>query len=165
VGFGIEDIFFVVGLSAFTSTVFAFCFRLGYAVKKKSTISQIACRCLGVFSLVFIGVALVVFLNIQMIYGSFGIMFGVGFLIVFLRKDLMIPGVAGAILSVIVYAVPCFFLQWIFPDIFKLTWHTEKFLNIFIAGIPFEELIYGFAAGGVATVFYPFVFCMRFETR
>lgn len=164
-GFGIEDILFLVGLSAFTSTVYAFCFRLLYVVEKGRTLFKIVCRFLGVFSLTFIGIGIAVFFNIQMIYGSFGIMFSIGLFIVFLRKDLILPGVAGGSLSVIVYALLCFCLQWVFPDIFKLTWHTEQFLNIFIAGIPLEELIYGFAAGWVATVFYPFVFCMGFEPR
>ncbi len=162
-GFGIEDILFVTGLSAFTSTVYAFCFRLGYVMEKGRTAFQIVCRCLTVFSLTFILVVIVVVLNIQMIYGSFGIMLGMGLFIVLLRKDLLVPGLAGGVLSMVVYSVPCFFLKWIFPDIFYLTWHTEKFLNLFIAGIPLEELIYGFAAGVIATVFYPFVFCMRFK--
>jgi hypothetical protein len=162
-GFGVEDLLFVTGLSAFTSTVYAFCFRLGYVMEKKRTLFRILCRCLGIFGLAFILIGIVVVLKIEMIYGSFGIMSGIGVLILFLRKDLIIPCLTGGVLSVIVYSLPCFVLKGIFPDIFKLTWHTEKFLNFFIAGIPVEELMYGFSAGAIATVFYPFVFGMRFD--
>ena len=51
------------------------------------------------------------------------------------------------------------------PGLFKNIWHTEKFLNIFIAGVPLEELLYGFSSGFVATAFYPYVFGRRFIHR
>jgi hypothetical protein len=50
----------------------------------------------------------------------------------------------------------CLLLSLIYPEIFHVTWHTEKFLNIFIFGIPVEEILYGYAAGMIATLFYPF---------
>jgi len=165
IGFGIEDVIFVTGLSAFTSTVYAFSFGLGYSTINEYNIKSVMLRGSAVLGLAFSLIALVVLLKIEMIYGSFGIMLGISCFIVMVRKDLAIPGFMGGIISTTVYSALCLCLSALFPGIFKLTWHTDQFLNIFILGIPFEEIIYGFSSGVIATVFYPYVFCKRFDTR
>jgi lycopene cyclase-like protein len=165
IGFGIEDIIFVIGLSAFTSTAYAFFFGLGYSTINKININSVLFRGATVLGLAFSLIVFVALLNIEMIYGSFAIMLCISCFLVMIRKDLAIPGFMGGILSVILYSTLCLCLQVPFPGIFKLTWHTDQFLNIFILGIPLEEIMYGFSSGVIATVFYPYVFCKRFDSR
>ena len=83
-------------------------------------------------------------------------------MIVALRRDLLMPALTGGGLSLVIYSILCLCLQILSPDVFQLEWHTHRFLNLFVLGIPIEELIYGFVAGMIGTVFYPFVFRMRF---
>ncbi|MCP4752247.1 MAG: hypothetical protein GY866_15225 [Proteobacteria bacterium] len=163
-GFGIEDILFVVGLSSFTSTVYAFVFRARYEHGKKTEIRAAARRGLTVLSITFLLVALAAIAEIPMIYGAFFIMAIVGLFVCVRRKDLFLPGLWGGVLSLVVYTLLCLAYLILFPGIFELTWHTERFLDIFVWKIPLEELMYGFAAGFVATVFYPYVFRIRFAS-
>ncbi|MBW1892641.1 MAG: hypothetical protein JRI91_02940 [Deltaproteobacteria bacterium] len=163
IGFGIEDLLFVIGLSAFTSTTYAFFFGVGYCMINKFSLLSVIFKGLTVLGSAFLLIVLVALLNIEMIYGSFGIMLGISCFIFMARKDLLIPSLIGGILSTTVYSSLCLCLNALVPGVFKLTWHTDQFLNIFILGIPLEELIYGFAAGMIATAFYPYAFSKRFD--
>jgi len=163
IGFGIEDLLFVIGLSAFTSTAYAFFFGVRYCMINEFNLLSVIFKGLTVLVSAFLLIVLVVLLNIEMIYGSFGIMLGISCFIFIARKDLLIPGLIGGMLSTTVYSFLCLCLNALFPSIFKLTWHTDQFLNVFIMGIPLEELIYGFSSGVIATAFYPYVFSKRFD--
>ena len=165
IGLGIEDLIFVMGLAAFTSTVYAFSFRRRYITVNRLILKTVFYRGSSVMGVAFLLVIIVAFLNVEMIYGSFGIMLGISFFIVLVRKDLLIPGFMGGILSTIVYSSLCLLLDALLPGIFRLTWHTDRFLNLFLLDIPVEELIYGFSSGVIATVFYPYVFSKRFDRR
>jgi hypothetical protein len=71
----------------------------------------------------------------------------------------------GGFLSTTIYGLLCLAAGKIIPGFFKDVWHTQNYLNIFIAGVPLEELLYGFSTGLVATAFYPYVFSLTFTTR
>ena len=105
------------------------------------------------------------FAKIPMIYGSFFIMIGVTSVAFFWRRDLVVPALIGGGLSAGVYTALCLVFAWLVPQVFEMAWHTEKFLGIFILGVPLEEILYGFACGFAATAFYPFVFGRRFVIR
>lgn len=165
IGFGIEDILFVIGLSAFTSTAYAFFSGNGYEPLDEISRRAMIKRCSAILGITFIMVVLVASLGIAMIYGSCLIMLGITLIICVRRNDLLMPGILGGLLSIMVYSLLCLAFNLLIPGVFNLTWHTEGFLNIFILGIPLEELMYGFAAGFAATVFYPYVFCKRFKRR
>jgi len=163
IGFGIEDIIFVVGLSAFTSTVYAFCTGLTYCANEALNLKRSLVKILLTLLSSFVMAGYLLHLNVPMIYGSFVIMVFITTIIILLRRDLLIPGLTGCFLSGIIYSGLCLCLAVIFPDVFKITWHTERFLNIFIMGIPLEEMLYAFASGSVGTVFYPFVMGLYFR--
>ncbi len=158
IGFGIEDILFVVGLSAFTSTSYAFFFKQRYEAIGFIQFRSICARCIALLGSTFLLVAIAVLLDIAMIYASFFIMLCISLFIFFHRNDLLLPSMIGGILSVTVYSLLCLCYNALFPDIFKIIWHSDQFLNKFFLGIPVEELMYGFAAGLIATAFYPYVF-------
>jgi hypothetical protein len=81
------------------------------------------------------------------------------------RPDLIAPALLGGCISAATYFLLCLAAAALMPGLFKNIWHTEKFLNIFIAGVPLEELLYGYSSGFVATAFYPYVFSRRFIHR
>ncbi len=162
-GFGIEDILFVIGLSAFTSTAYAFFTNRSYHIIGELQTKQVVLKCLTVLGSTFLMIGLILVMDITIIYGSFLIMTIISLIIFIKRKDLLIPGLTGGFLATTVYTLLCLCLTMLLPGVFKLTWHTDQFLNIFIIGIPVEEIIYGFTSGMVSTVFYPFVFNLRFR--
>lgn len=163
IGFGIEDILFVVGLSAFTSTVYAFCAGVSYHADESLNLKQSLLKILLTLLSSFVMAGILLHLNVPMIYGSFLIMILITTIIILLRRDLLIPGFTGGLISAIIYTGLCLCLAVIFPGVFKITWHTERFLNIFIMGIPLEEMLYAFASGSIGTVFYPFVLGLYFR--
>lgn len=81
------------------------------------------------------------------------------------RRDLLLPACIGAALAAAVYFAVCVLASLVMPGIFQGVWHTEKFIGMFVAGVPVEELLYGWAAGFAATAFYPCVFGLRFVRR
>jgi hypothetical protein len=159
IGFGIEDLIFVCGLGAFTSTGFLFFSGLRLENREeKNTPGKASRRLALLFSVTFLLVFIAAALGVPMIYGSFFIMIGVSSVVFLIRRDLFLPSLAGAGIAVIVYTALSLAFALLFPHAFRNVWHTEKFLNLFFLGIPLEEYMYGFACGMAATMFYPYVF-------
>lgn len=150
-GFGIEDVLFVVGLGAFTATGYPFVFRRRWVVVRPGSVSK---RMMVVGGGVAAGVALAAAVGVPMIYGAPIIMLGMSAAIWIHRSELAIPSLLSGVVSLVVYTTLCALYQWLLPQVFELTWNTEQFLNLYLWGIPVEELIYGFAAGVGAPSFY-----------
>jgi hypothetical protein len=165
IGFGIEDIMFVAGLAAFTSTAYAAVCNRTYAPRADA--GHLPCVLRAAILFVLAGTLLLVTLavGIAAIYGTCLVMTAVAYAIIRQRPDLRAPALLGGGLSAAVYFLLCLAADALMPGLFKNIWHADKFLNIFIAGVPVEELLYGFSAGFAATPFYPFVFGRRFIRR
>lgn len=161
IGFGIEDFLFVIGLGAFTSAVYPALFLKKLSPVRlhfQSNIFKLLVSVLGAFLLT----SLFLFTEIPMIWACVPIMFAIAAAMVFLRRDLVVPALWGGLLSSLFYFAICLLLGVIVPNVFSLNWNAEKFSNIFVLGIPLEEVLYAWAAGTVSTVFYPFVFSRAF---
>jgi hypothetical protein len=162
IGFGIEDLVFVVGLAAFTTTAYPFVFRRAFALLpggSKRALIQRAGALIGAALLI---TALAELIGIPTIYTSVVVMLSITAVMVLWRRDLLLPSLLGGLVSMGVYGGICLLLDRIIPGVFALNWHTEKFLNRTVLGIPVEELLYSGAAGATATAFYPFVFFRAF---
>jgi hypothetical protein len=159
-GFGIEDILFVTGLSAFTSTVYAFCSGKTLEIK---TVRW------GLVTLIFTATGTLVTIltlgGVATIYASMLITAGISAWILWLRRDLIQAGLIGSLLTTAIYFSLCIIFGMTFPQVFEITWHTTDFLNLFVMGVPIEELLYGAACGLAATVFLPYVTEARFVSR
>ncbi|MDF3818527.1 lycopene cyclase domain-containing protein [Leptospira sp. 96542] len=162
IGFGIEDILFVIGLSAFCSTSYAV-FNQKFLTKiqnnhlnPKLTLTMI------LISLLFF-IFIVTKLNLHLIYGAPLFMLIVSLYIFWQRNDLFIVGILGSIYSIVVYSSLCYILLIIYPNFFDFTWHLDKFSNIKILKIPAEELLYAGTSGCIASIFYPFVFGHKYS--
>lgn len=162
IGFGLEDILFVSGLGALTSTIYAVVFRKKFSsvvfTNHKSSLFYAGIVLCVTGVLVFAAVLL----HIPMIYGSVVIMLLMSAALLAFRRDLILPSLAGGVLTCAVYTFICIIFSVLFKDVFFLVWHGEKFSNIFIAGVLLEEYLYSFAAGVAGTMFYPFVTGRRF---
>lgn len=164
IGFGIEDVIFVIGLAAFTATGYAFVFRKRYTPRPKGRAGwsfRAGVFLLATFALVAIAWAF----SIPMIYGSVIIMYLAVAVIVILRRDLILPALLGAVVTAATYFILCLIFAVLFPAAFTNVWHTDMFMNVFLFGVPIEEVLYGSAAGAIATVFYPFVFRYEFANK
>lgn len=159
-GFGIEDILFVTGLAAFTSTVYAFTFGKTLEIKtvRWNRVALVFTTTGGL-------VACLTWLGMPIIYASLCISVGISSSILWARRDLIRAGIMGSLLSTAIYFGICLFFGVLFPQVFHITWHTEAFLNIFVLGIPLEEVLYGATCGLAATVFLPFVTDAQFVKR
>jgi hypothetical protein len=96
--------------------------------------------------------------GIPTIYTSVAVMLSITAVMVLWRRDLTFPSLLGGLVSMGVYGVICLLLDRMIPGVFTLNWHTERFLNRSVLGIPVEEILYSGAAGATATAFYPFAF-------
>jgi hypothetical protein len=161
IGFGIEDLLFVVGLAAFTSTAYAAVTGTRYVSDGDRQRTEIVRRVAMILGATFLLVGAAVLLDVPMIYAAPPIMLAVAAVLVGLRRDLLVVGAVGALVSTLVYGVLCWLFLVLFPDAFASTWHTEQFLNIFVLGLPLEEILYALGAGAAASVVYPFVFGER----
>jgi len=159
IGFGVEDLLFVMGLAAFSSTAWAVVSRQtlaagdGRGSLRNALMLLVAC---------FVAVGLIAIAGVPMIYGAPVIMTVIGGGICIARRDLWWPSLGGALVTTLVYSGACLLLMLLIPRVFELDWNSDRFLNIFVLGIPLEELTYASTSGFVATAFYPFVTGMRF---
>lgn len=157
-GFGIEDVLFVTALAAVTSTAWPVVSGQHFsAVDDDLSRRDIGLRIAVVLGVCFLMVAALVVAGVAMIYGAAAIMLVIGVVIVLLRPDLWIPSVAGAGYTTAIYTAICLILAALVPDVFQEHWNTEEFLDLYVLGIPLEELIYAGSAGFVGSIFYPFV--------
>ena len=79
-----------------------------------------------------------------------------------LRPDLTLPALFGGLFVTAIYALICLVYAALLPGIFERVWHTEALFDRSIAGIPLEELLYGFASGALATAALPAVTGQRY---
>jgi hypothetical protein len=165
IGFGIEDIIFVTGLAAFTTTAYACGFNRSYGPHGSNSPRACCLRALGLFGLTGALLLLLLAFGMPILYGSCLAMAAAALAMLLQRPDLTAPALLGGGISAAVYFILCLAAGALMPGLFKNIWHTEKFLNIFIAGVPLEELLYGYSSGFVATAFYPYVFSRRFIHR
>ncbi|NLW32579.1 MAG: hypothetical protein GXY77_14110 [Fibrobacter sp.] len=157
IGFGIEDLIFVCGLGALTSSAYAFAFKKKFVLTGCSNWKLTVIRLISIILITGLLVYIAYIVNIPMIYGAIIVMFIISAVIILFRKDLLIPSLAGGVVTCITYAFICFVFSMVFKDVFHIVWHGEKFSGVFVAGILLEEYLYGFAAGITGTVFYPFL--------
>lgn len=163
-GFGVEDVLFVVGLGAFSSTAYAFAFQQRYTAEAVVW-RGVAARGGGLLGGIFLGVAAVAWLGAPMIYGALVLMgLGVG-VMVWRRPELGAPSVAGCVIVAAVYTGLCLVFEALLPGVFATYWHTEALFDRFTLGVPVEEVLYAGASGASATAFYPFVTGRRLASR
>lgn len=160
IGFGVEDLVFVVGLAGFTSTAYPFALGRRLAPDPRGRPSTRAA--LGLLAAVLGGAVAAHALGAPMIYACLGAMAVGVFALVARRPELAVPAAVGGALSTAVYGGICLAYAAALPGVFDRVWHTERFLDRFVAGVPLEELLYGFASGAIATVFLPTVLGLRF---
>jgi hypothetical protein len=163
IGFGIEDVLFVTSLGALTSTLYPFATRRSIELprvpaRRKELVQKAAL----VVAAALVATAILHVLGVRMIYGCCWIMAGVTAAVLAIRRDLVAPAFTGAALTTLVYGALCLALAGIVPDVFDLAWNTEKFSNVFVLGVPLEELLYAASTGAVGTVFYPYVTGAKF---
>jgi len=162
-GFGVEDVLFVVALAAYMSSAYPFVFRKRLVAMP---LTRSAALVLGRVLLV-VGAALgaavtLAFAGVPILYGSFAVMAAIALGIVPTRRDLAAPALLGGLLSVLTYACVCLLYAELRPGVFSRVWHTEHFMHRFVLGVPIEEVLYGWLSGMVASVFYPYVARLRF---
>lgn len=161
IGFGIEDVLFVAGLAAFSSTAWAAV--SGQRLRSVESDGRPLRDALVLLTICFLFVGVVAVVDIPMIYGAPVIMVVMGVGMLLRRPDLIAPALGGAAVTTVVYTGACLLLAWLIPGVFELDWNSDRFLNIFVAGVPLEELLYASTAGFVATIFYPFVMRLRYQ--
>lgn len=163
IGFGIEDVLFVTTLGALTSTLYPFASRRTIELPQVSKGARDLARRAAVpliFALA--ATAFLHVLGVRMIYGCCLIMVGVAGAMLAARRDLIAPACASAALTCAVYGLLCIAFAAVIPGIFELAWNTQQFSNVFVLGIPLEELLYATSAGFVGGVFYPYVTGAKF---
>ena len=165
IGFGVEDLLFVAGLGALCVSAYPLVFqkdiREGSAFLSRSTAARIATLILPTA----VAVVVAALLSIPMIYAAPVIMLAGAAWIWIRRNDLILPSLIGSILVTLVYAMLSLVLMWLVPGVFQLDWNTSEFLNLFVLGIPVEELLYGASAGLIGSVFYPYTTDARLVDR
>jgi hypothetical protein len=164
IGFGIEDFMFVMGLAAFTSTCYAFIFKKKYIRVVNYSLNIFLYRCFMIVFIILLFLFLSHLIKIHIIYTSVGLMILIPCFITIKRHDLLLPAILGGLLSVLAYFFLCKIYQFIYPKVFTDIWNTGELLNIFLLGVPLEEIIYGFSAGFSGTIIYPYIFNYKFRS-
>jgi hypothetical protein len=160
IGFGIEDVLFVSGLAAFSSTAYAVAFRR--TVSPRVGDVRPWRRAAGAIVLVLAGAGLLVLAGVPILYASVvSMVLGAGGVLA-LRPDLLRPGLGGALVSVLIYLGLCLVFEGLVPGVFEHTWRPSLLLRGRFLGVPLDELLYGFGSGLAATVFPTWAFGLGF---
>ncbi|WP_437834142.1 lycopene cyclase domain-containing protein [Sorangium sp. So ce1153] len=183
IGFGVEDVLFLAGLSAFASTAYAVVFRrapvpcsppparpwsrldrpwsrldrpwLRAARPWLRAAAAIASALAAARALLAVGV--------PVLYAAVAAMMAVAAALLAARGDLLVPTVLGALLSAAVYLGLCLVFAALVPGVFERTWRPSVLLpGRALLGVPLDEILYGLGAGFAATVFPAWAFEFRY---
>lgn len=158
IGFGIEDILFVTGIAAFSTAAYPVVSGARFIGANRPSWRKAIVVLVACFGLVGAAVAL----GVAMIYAAPAIMLVLGLGLGAVRTDLLVPGVVGTAVTTVVYTAVCLALMALIPGVFDLDWKTDQFLDLYLFGVPVEELLYAATAGWVGTLFFPFVTGAKF---
>jgi len=163
IGFGIEDVLFVVGLGAFTSTAYAVAFRrtlapLGVPVRPGR-------RLVGVFAVAAMVTVAQLSAGVPILYAAVVTMVSVSAALLLERRDLAMPALLGALVSAAIYLGLCLVFGALLPGVFERTWRASVLLPGTLLGVPLDEVLYGLGAGFGATAMPAWAFGLRFVPR
>ena len=158
-GFGLEDLLFVAGFGAFAATAYPALTRqrlAPFGPPRPALAAALSAGAIG-FALALHAAGLSMYgATIAAEFGALGLLFGA-------RRDLTVPALLGGLLVTAIYALLCLLYAALLPGIFERVWHTETLFDRTVAGIPLEELLYGFASGALATATLPAVTGQRYR--
>jgi hypothetical protein len=156
IGFGIEDVLFVAGLGTFASTAYAVAFRQG--VRFREDVSRPWRRAAFALGAVLALAGGLLGVGVPILYAAVAAMgLGAGG-VLWTRRDLMRPGVLGALVSMGIYLGLCLVFAAFVPGVFERAWRPSLLLPGKFLGVPLDELLYGLGAGLAATVFPAWAF-------
>ncbi|ADO71239.1 lycopene cyclase domain-containing protein [Stigmatella aurantiaca] len=160
-GFGIEDVLFVAGLGAFSSTAYAVAFRRG-VVPTGSLPSRPWRRAVGAIVAVLALAGGLRAVGLPILYAAVTAMGAGAVGVLKARPDLWGPGLLGALVSMVLYLGLCLIFAALVPGVFERAWRPSLLLPGRFLGVPFDELLYGWGAGLAATVFPAWAFGFGF---
>ncbi|AUX38726.1 hypothetical protein SOCE26_001040 [Sorangium cellulosum] len=161
-GFGIEDVLFVVGLSSFACAAYAVVFRR----------TPVPCgaprgapwrRAAAAIALAIGAAVALLAAGVPILYAAVAAMLAVSGALLGMRPDLIAPSLLGAVLSAAIYLVLCLAFAALVPGVFERTWRPSVLLpGRALLGVPADEILYGLGAGLSATVFPAWAFGLRY---
>ncbi|WP_164009517.1 lycopene cyclase domain-containing protein [Pyxidicoccus trucidator] len=160
IGFGIEDVLFVAGLGAFSSTAYAVAFRRTLAPHGAST--KPWRRAVGAFALALSVTGVLLVAGVSILYAAVATMVSISTALLLTRRDLGVPGLLGALVSAAIYLGLCLVFAALVPGVFERTWKPSLLLPGRLLGVPLDEVLYGLGAGFGATVVPAWAFGWRF---
>ncbi|WP_434044939.1 MULTISPECIES: lycopene cyclase domain-containing protein [Sorangium] len=180
IGFGVEDLLFLTGLSAFSSTAYAVVFRRtpvpcappatqATLTSATPTWSRSArpglrsarpwLRAAAVVALVLALAGALLAAGVPILYAAVAAMAAAAAALLAARGDLLVPSLLGALLSAALYLGLCLVFAALVPGVFARTWRPSVLLpGRALLGVPLDEILYGLGAGFAATVFPAWAF-------
>ncbi|WP_437927741.1 lycopene cyclase domain-containing protein [Sorangium sp. So ce291] len=176
IGFGVEDVLFVAGLSAFSSTAYAVVFRRApvpcsppaarpwlRAARPWLRAARPWLRAAAAIASVLAAAGGLLAAGVPVLYAAVAAMMAVAVALLAARGDLLVPTVLGALLSAAVYLGLCLLFAALVPGVFERTWRPSVLLpGRALLGVPLDEILYGLGAGFAATVFPAWAFEFRY---
>ena len=164
IGFGIEDVLFVSGLGAFSSTAYAVVFRRT-PVPLRAGVSRPWLRVLGAFALAMAVTGGQLAAGVPILYAAVATMVSVSAGLLLARPDLVAPCLLGALVSAGIYLGLCLIFGSLVPGVFERTWRHSLLLPGRLLGVPLDEVLYGLGAGFGGTALPAWAFGWRFTAK
>ncbi|QSQ23567.1 hypothetical protein JY651_00860 [Pyxidicoccus parkwayensis] len=149
-GFGIEDVLFVAGLGAFSSTAYAVAFRRTPVPHETRVRPWL--RAAGAFVLALSVTFALLAAGLTILYAAVMSMVSVSAILLLMRGDLAVPSLLGALVSAGIYLALCLVFGALVPGVFERTWRPGVLLTGKLLGVPLDEVLYGLGAGFGATI-------------
>ncbi|AKF04059.1 lycopene cyclase domain-containing protein [Sandaracinus amylolyticus] len=158
IGFGIEDVLFVTALAAASVASYPVVARATPAPIGELSRSATAVlrRLLVPGAVAVVVTSALVIAGVPAIYAALIAMVAAGASVWLARPDLIVPSIAGALITMVVYQSACLALAIVDPHVFHSVWRTRELSAVFVLGVPLEELLYGAASGLSASAIVPF---------
>lgn len=150
--FPLEDFLYGLINASLITVLYQFIFKIKYDTKSLASTRR--------FTLIFASISFVTlyFLidrcNLNSIYGQICLLLTIGGYTLFRRPDLLKPILINSLFTVVLVFVWLSAIFWIYPSGVTDNWETTILFNIYILGVPIEELFFAFSLGFGGSFFY-----------
>ncbi|MBI4141701.1 hypothetical protein HY484_02135 [Candidatus Woesearchaeota archaeon] len=160
-GFDIESLIFCFAIGGIGSVLYETFTKTTHKKMRKKQCHKYHYLALTMPIIVFIPLTL--FTTLNPIYSAIIAMFAGAITAIICRQDITKKILSGGICFLILYFVFFFLFITVYPNIVQTVWNLQALTNIFVLGIPIEELLFAFSFGMMWSSFYEHAYRIKLQ--
>ena len=156
-GLGIEDVLYMFFVGAIAAGLYEVILKFKISKKTDKNLKKGHALLVGLIA----GATVFAFTPVNVVYFFIILQFSGALVIVLQRRDLVSHALVGGVFFMFLYGTLFMIFKFLFPSFLDSYYHLERTSQIWIIGIPLEELLYSFSLGLMWAPLYEYEYRTR----